>query len=68
MSKVLLEICCGSADDVIEMLSAGASAVEIGTQNLIDPMCIVRIKQDLKTRLKELGVSTIQELTGRAYR
>ena len=62
---------CGgvtSADDVIEMLSAGASAVEIGTQNLIDPRCIIKIKDDLKTRLRELGVSSIQELTGRAYR
>ena len=62
---------CGgvaSADDVIEMLSAGASAVEIGTQNLIDPLCIVKIKNDLQTRLHQLGVSSIQALTGRAYR
>ncbi len=62
---------CGgvaSADDVIEMLSAGASAVEIGTQNLIDPMCIVKIKNDLQTRLHQLGVSSIQALTGRTYR
>ena len=62
---------CGgvtSADDVIEMLSAGASAVEIGTQNLIDPRCIKKIKNDLKQRLRELGVSSVQELTGRAYR
>ena len=62
---------CGgvaSADDVIEMLSAGANAVEIGTQNLIDPLCIVKIKNDLQTRLHQLGVSSIQALTGRAYR
>ncbi len=61
---------CGGvtcADDVIEMLSAGASAVEIGTQNLIDPMCIVKIKRELPQRLRELGVSSLQNLIGRAF-
>ena len=61
---------CGgvtSAKDVIEMMSAGATAVEIGTQNLIDPMTLVRIKQDLPALLKELGVGEIKKLTGRAF-
>jgi len=62
---------CGGvtcADDVIEMMSAGASAVEIGTQNLIDPMCIVRIKKELIARLDALGISSVRELTGRAHK
>ena len=61
---------CGgvtSAKDVIEMMSAGATAVEIGTQNLIDPMTLVRIKQELPALLKELGVGEIKKLTGRAF-
>lgn len=62
---------CGGvtcAKDVIEMLSAGASAVEIGTQNLIDPLTIVKIKQELLVRLRELGVTELKSLTGRAFR
>ncbi len=61
---------CGgvtSAKDVIEMMSAGATAVEIGTQNLIDPMTLVRIKQDLPALLKELGIDEVKKLTGRAF-
>ena len=62
---------CGGvscAEDVIEMMSAGASAVEIGTQNLIDPLTIVKIRRELPERLRELGVSDIRTITGRAFR
>ena len=41
---------CGgvsTARDVIEMMSAGAAAVEIGTAGLIDPMSVPKILQDL---------------------
>lgn len=62
---------CGGvtcADDVIEMMSAGASAVEIGTQCLIDPMCIPQIIEDLNRKCDELGVENISELVGRAFK
>lgn len=42
---------CGgvsSANDVIEMMMAGASAVEVGSANLIDPYACKRIVEDLK--------------------
>lgn len=62
---------CGgisSAEDVIEMMSAGASAVEIGTQSLIDPTCIPQILEELEKKCDELGVDNIHELTGRAFK
>ena len=62
---------CGGvscAEDVIEMLSAGASAVEIGTQNLVDPLCIPRILRDLERILDRLGVTDINEIIGRSHK
>ncbi|MBQ4506130.1 MAG: dihydroorotate dehydrogenase [Firmicutes bacterium] len=62
---------CGgvcSGRDVIEMMSAGASAVEIGTSNLIDPMSVPRIKNELEAALEELGIDDINEIIGRAFK
>ena len=62
---------CGgvaSARDVIEMMSAGASAVEIGTQSLIDPLCLPKILEELPVLLDELGIEDIAQVTGRAHR
>lgn len=62
---------CGGitcADDIIEMMSAGASAVEIGTQCLVDPMCVPKILKDLEQKCEELGIKNISELVGRAFR
>ncbi|MBQ4372402.1 MAG: dihydroorotate dehydrogenase [Firmicutes bacterium] len=62
---------CGgisSARDVIEMMSAGASAVEIGTQSLIDPLCVPRILEELPVLLDGLGIDSIAQITGRAHR
>ena len=62
---------CGgvcSGRDVIEMMSAGASAVEIGTSNLIDPMSVPRIKNELEAALEELGIDDINESIGRAFK
>ena len=62
---------CGgvtSADDVIEMMSAGATAVEIGTQNLIDPLCSVKIIHELEEKCKEYNIEKISDIVGRAHR
>ena len=61
---------CGgvrSAQDVIEMFYAGASAVEIGTECLTDPMCVPKILEELEEKCKELNIENISELTGRAF-
>lgn len=53
---------CGgvtTADNVIEMMMAGASAVEVGTANLIDPLACKRIIDDLPSRLSALGLDAL---------
>ena len=51
-----------SAHDVIEMMVAGASAVAIGCQNLVDPYACYKIIQDLPKELEKLGVQDINEI------
>ena len=58
-------VSCGS--DVIEMLSAGASAVEIGTQNLLDPMCVPKVLRELEDYCREEHIQHITDLIGRAH-
>ncbi|MBR4211573.1 MAG: dihydroorotate dehydrogenase [Oscillibacter sp.] len=61
---------CGgvaSADDVAEMMLAGASAVEIGAANLRDPYLCKRIVEELPGVCKRLGVENIAGLTGAAH-
>lgn len=56
-----------TADDVLEMLSAGASAVQIGAQNLVDPWACARILDDLAIRMAEYGIASLQSIIGRAH-
>ena len=61
---------CGgvsSAEDVCEMMLAGASAVEIGAANLRDPYACKRIVEELPAVCERLGVTQIAELTGGAH-
>jgi len=52
------------AEDVIEFLMAGATAVEIGTQNFTDPLCCPKIIKGLKGWCEKHGVTKLSELTG----
>lgn len=61
---------CGgisSAEDVCEMMMAGASAVEVGAANLVDPMICPKIIEDLPRICRKLNVKNISELTGIAH-
>ena len=51
-----------SAEDVLEMLMAGASAVEVGAANLIDPWACKRIIEALPGAMDRYGINTLQEL------
>ena len=53
-----------TADDVLEFMLAGASAVQIGTALFRDPMQPTLILDDLEQRLVADGVSSIQDLVG----
>ena len=51
-----------SASDVIEMMMAGASAVQIGSANLVDPFICKKIIEELPIKMQELGISSLSEL------
>lgn len=53
-----------SARDVLEMLLAGASAVEIGSANLINPTACRDIIRKLPSVMKEYGIMDLSELKG----
>ena len=55
-----------SAEDVIEMMMCGATAVEIGAANLVDPYASLRIVRELPEVLSRLGVKDINEIIGAA--
>jgi dihydroorotate dehydrogenase (NAD+) catalytic subunit len=57
-----------NADDVIEFLLAGASAVAIGTANFINPMVAPEIIEALPGVLERMGVGSPVELTGKAWK
>ena len=51
-----------SAEDVLEMLMAGATAVEVGAANLIDPWVCKTIIEDLPATMDRYGIRTLKEL------
>ena len=53
-----------SPEDVIEMMMAGASAVEIGAENLVHPYVCRDILENLPILCEELGISSLQEIIG----
>ena len=55
-----------SAYEVIEMMYAGASLVQIGSANLIDPFACKKIIEDLPRVMKEYGIENLQDIIGRA--
>ncbi|MFI3228748.1 MAG: dihydroorotate dehydrogenase [Bacillota bacterium] len=56
-----------SAYDVIEMMYAGATAVMIGSQNLIDPYACKKIIEDLPQVMAELNIDKLSNIIGRAH-
>ena len=55
-----------SAEDVIEMMLAGATAVEIGAQNLIDPFASRDIINDLPRVMEKYKINSLSEIIGGA--
>ncbi|MCK5194038.1 MAG: dihydroorotate dehydrogenase [Desulfobulbaceae bacterium] len=53
-----------TAEDVVEFMLAGASAVEIGTANLVDPGVSGQIIESLKDYLKQNNIMTVTDLIG----
>ncbi len=53
-----------TAEDVVEFMLAGASAVQIGTANLINPTMMPRLLAELENWLSREGINDISTLTG----
>lgn len=56
-----------SARDVIEMMMAGATAVEVGTANLTDPMACKKIIDALPGEMERLGIDRLSDIIGGAH-
>ena len=58
---------CGgvaSARDVIEMMMAGATAVQVGAENLRNPLVCKEIVEQLPGVMQELGINDLNEIIG----
>lgn len=53
-----------SAKDVIEMMLAGATAVEVGAANLVDPFACKTIIEELPAVMKQYGINDLKEVIG----
>jgi dihydroorotate dehydrogenase (NAD+) catalytic subunit len=56
-----------SAEDVIEMMLAGATAVEIGAANLVNPFACRDIINDLPNAMQKYGIDNLSEIIGGAH-
>ena len=53
-----------TAEDVLELMMAGATAVEVGAQNLVDPFACKRIIEDLPRVCEKYGISSLSQIVG----
>lgn len=57
-----------SAEDVLEFLLAGASAVAVGTANFVNPFVCPEIIEELPRVLAAYGYSSVEECIGRSWK
>lgn len=56
---------CGgisSAEDVLEMMMAGAKAVQVGSANLVDPYACVKIIEEMPAAMEKYGIKSLEEI------
>ena len=56
-----------TAEDVIEMMMAGATAVQIGAANLTDPYVCPKIIEELPVLCEKLHIEKLTDIIGRAH-
>lgn len=56
-----------SAEDVIEMMLAGAAAVEVGAANLVEPFACKNIIEDLPRVMQKYGINNLKDIIGGAH-
>ena len=57
-----------SAEDVLEMMLAGATAVEVGAANLVDPYASRNIVEALPRVMEQYGIKSLTEIIGAGHR
>ena len=53
-----------TAEDVLEMMMAGATAVEVGAANLVDPFASKRIVEELPAAMEKYGITSLNSIIG----
>ena len=56
-----------NADDAIEMILAGATAVSVGTGNFVDPHTTEKVVAGIEEYMKRYQVNDIKELIGAVH-
>ena len=56
-----------SAEDVIEMMLAGATAVQVGAANLVDPYAAKKIIEDLPAAMEKYRINNLKDIIGGAH-
>ena len=55
------------AEDVIEMMRAGACAVEVGAANLVDPFACRNIIDNLPSVMEKYGITSLKDIIGGSF-
>ena len=53
-----------TAEDAIEFMMAGATAIEIGTANFLDPTVSIKVRDGIDDWLDSHGCKSVQEIIG----
>ena len=56
-----------TCDDVIEMMLAGATAVQVGAQNLVDPYICKTLVEDLPKTMEKYNITKLSSIIGGAH-
>lgn len=56
-----------NASDAVELLLAGASAVQVGTATFADPRAVAKVQEGLRTWCEDRAVARIEDLIGGAH-
>ena len=56
-----------TAEDAIEMILAGATAVSVGTANFVDPRTTIKVVEGIENYMRKYGVKDINELVGAVH-
>ncbi|MBQ1390899.1 MAG: tRNA-dihydrouridine synthase, partial [Firmicutes bacterium] len=56
-----------SAEDAVEMMLAGATAVGVGAANCVDPWASKKIVEDLPRVMEKYGIGSLGDIVGGAH-